>query len=222
MTDRETSFLSPLRHRVLQVDGRRYSVRLEETYWAVLEDLASQRGLRIAGIIDEVAGAARGEASLASALRLRCLSVVGEKLTESKKKAGSPSVAGSGGAHGASLENLITANPAPSLLLARDGKILLANVAFQNWSGVKAEALIGEPHDWFFQLRLSQSLEDTFEQLIRGDSGHRPARISYIAPGRVVVANGVVCLGHYSSPDDFTWVILIGNVATEKGSEPTS
>lgn len=207
VTDHETPFLSPLRHRVLQVDGRRYSVRLEESYWAVLEELAARRGLRLARVIDEVAAAARGEASLASALRLRCLGVLGEKLADGPNA--SRAASGAGGRYGASLENLVTANPAPSLLIAHDGKILLANAAFQTWSGVEAKALAGQPYDWFFQLRLSHSLEETIDRLVHGTEGHRPARISYIAPGRVVVSNGVVCLGHYAGPKDFTWIIMV-------------
>ena len=177
MTDRETPFLSPLRHRVLQVDGRRYSVRLEESYWAVLEELAGRRGLRLARIIDEVAAAARGEASLASALRLRCLGALGEKLADGLKA--SRAASGAGGRYTASLENLVTANPAPSLLIAHDGKILLANVAFQNWSGVKAEALVGQRYDWFFQLRLSHGLQETIDHLIHGTD-----RSDYRRPGR--------------------------------------
>ena len=222
MTDRQTPFLSPLRHRVLQVDGRRYSVRLEESYWAVLEELAARRGLRLARVIDEVAAAARGEASLASALRLRCLGVLGEKLADGPNA--SRAASGAGGRYGASLENLVTANPAPSLLIAHDGKILLANAAFQTWSGVEAKALAGQPYDWFFQLRLSHSLEETIDRLVHGTEGHRPARISYIAPGRVVVSNGVVCLGHYAGPKDFTWIIMVTtpppSPATRRHPEP--
>jgi predicted DNA-binding ribbon-helix-helix protein len=219
VTDRETPFLSPLRHRVLQIHGRRYSVRLEEAYWAVLEELAGERGLRLAEIIDEVAEAAEGEASLASALRLRCLGAITEKLADSQTASRFPAGVG-GGRYGTSLENLITANPAPSLLVADDAKIMFANVAFENWSGVKAEALAGQPYDWFFQLRLSQGLEETIDNLVRGAEGYQPARLSYIAPGRVVVANGVVCLGHYGGPRDYTWIIMIGNVAAPAGRTP--
>jgi PAS domain-containing protein len=119
-----------------------------------------------------------------------------------------------------SLENLVTANPAPSLLVADDGKILFANAAFENWSGVKAEALAGQPYDWFFQLRLSHGLEEIIDNLVHGAEGFQPARLSYIAPGRVVVANGVVCLGHYNGPRDYTWIIMIGNVAAPSGGTP--
>jgi predicted DNA-binding ribbon-helix-helix protein len=191
VTDRETPFLSPLRHRVLQIHGRRYSVRLEEAYWAVLEELAGERSLRLAEIIDEVAVAAEGEASLASALRLRCLGAITEKLADSQTASRFPAGVG-GGRYGTSLENLITANPAPSLLVADDAKIMFANVG----------------------------LEETIDNLVRGAEGYQPARLSYIAPGRVVVANGVVCLGHYGGPRDYTWIIMIGNVAAPAGRTP--
>ena len=73
MTEHQDTFLSPLRHRVLQVERRRYSVRLEEAYWSILEKLAAESGYRLAEIIDEVAEAAGRQASLTAALRLRCL-----------------------------------------------------------------------------------------------------------------------------------------------------
>lgn len=219
MTDHDTLYLSPLRHRVLQVHGRRFSIRLEEAYWQVLEELARRRGQRLARVIADVAAEAEGEASLAAALRLRCLDAVLERLEEGGRAGAG--AAGAGAARfGTSLENLITANPAPSLLVAHDGEILLANRAFENWSGVKAEALTGKRYDWFFQLRLPGDLKAIIEGLAAGTEGHQPARLSYIAPGRVVVANGVICLGHYVGPGDFTWIIMVGNVAASGGAAP--
>ncbi|MDX1485893.1 MAG: ribbon-helix-helix domain-containing protein [Alphaproteobacteria bacterium] len=208
MTETQTPFLSPARHRVLQVEGRRYSVRLEEAYWRVLARIARDRNMRMAEIIDEVAAEAEGEASLASALRLRCIAALEEELGRAITARGGRDAAG--GRYGASLENLIDANPAPSLLLSHDGKILLANAAFQKWSGVQAEALLGQPYDWFFQLRMSLGLEEAVARLAEGKDGFLPARISYIAPGRVVVANGLVCLGHYGGLRDYTWIVMIG------------
>ncbi len=208
MTDHQTSFLSPLRHRVLQVDRRRYSVRLEDAYWAILEDIARKEGVRLASVIDEVATVAGADASLTAALRLRCLAFLRDRVAE--EETGARAKVGTSGRYGASLDNLVAANPAPTLLLSHDGKILRANAAFQSWSGVKSEALTGQPYDWFFQLRLADSFQDTIHRLAHGTDGYLVARVSYIAPGRVVVANGLVCLGHYSGPSDFTWIVMIG------------
>ena len=208
MTDLHTPFLSPLRHRVLQVERRRYSVRLEEAYWDVLEEIAGQHRMRLAEVIDDVAMDAEGKASLTAALRLRCLAFLRE---EAKSQSSRARISGgASGRYGASLDNLVAANPAPSLLIAHDGKILRANSAFQNWSGVKADALTGQPYDWFFQLRLADSFDDAINRLAHGSDGYLMARVSYIAPGRVVVANGLVCLGHYVGPSDFTWIVMIG------------
>ena len=217
MTDLQTPFLSPLRHRVLQVERRRYSVRLEEAYWDVLEEIAQKSHARLAEVIDDVAMEAEGQASLTAALRLRCLAFLRQECKTQTGRAAS--TIGSSGRYGASLDNLVAANPAPSLLIAHDGKILRANTAFQNWSGVKADALTGQPYDWFFQLRLADSFDDAINRLAHGSDGYLMARISYIAPGRVVVANGLVCLGHYGGPSDFTWIVMIG---AARGAVPES
>ncbi len=212
MTDSQTSFLSPPRQRVLQVDRKRYSVRLEEAYWAVLEDLARDQDVKLSRLVDQVAKEAKGESGLAAALRLRCLSALADRKGEGDATVDDRSAGG--GVYGASLENLISANPAPSLLLAEDGRILLANKAFQDWSGVKSESLTGQPYDWFFQLRLAAPLAEIIDRLARGREAFHHGRISYIAPGRVVVANGRVCLGHYSGPRNFTWIVMIQTAKT--------
>ncbi len=199
-----------MRQRVLQFEGRRYSVRLEEPYWHLLERIAVNADIRLAKVIDDVALDLDGVGNLASALRLHCLAYL-QSEAQSIALPNTGEVSARGAGYSASLENILRANPAPSLLLSDDGKILLANRAFQNWSGVKADALQGQPYDWFFQLRLSGSLDDTIRKLIEGGSGHEATRVSYIAPGRVVVANGLVCLGHYNNSEDFTWIVLIAN-----------
>ena len=212
MTDSQTSFLSPSRQRVLQVDRKRYSVRLEDAYWHILEDLARDQGVKLSRLVDDVAKEVKGASGLAAALRLRCLSALADRNGADQTPADRWSVGG--GVYGASLEKLISANPAPSLLLAEDGRILLANEAFQNWSGVKSESLMGQPYDWFFQLRLAAPLAEVVDSLAHGREGFQHARISYIAPGRVVVSNGRVCLGHYSGPRNFTWIVMIQTAKT--------
>lgn len=213
VTDDNPSFLSPLRHRVLQAEGRRYSIKLEQAYWDILEGLARARNIRLARLIDEIARASKGKSSLSAALRLCCLEAVAEAQGDTGG-AGSKS-AGSGGGYGASLENLINANPSPCLLLAQDGRILLANEAFQRWSGVNAESVTGRPYDWYFQLRLPDTLNRTVARMAR-EGGHQATRVSYVAPGRVVVANGRVCLGHYASSQDYTWVVMVETLPTER------
>jgi predicted DNA-binding ribbon-helix-helix protein len=213
VTDNKVSFLSPSRQKVLQVDRRRYSVRLEEAYWQILEDLASYQNVKLSHLVDDIAHEVKGESGLAAALRLRCLrSITGDDREGGAIQKGSdPS-----SAYATSLENLLWANPAPSLLLAEDGRILLANQSFQVWSGINAEGLIGQPYEWYFQLRLTAPREEIVENLVRGGKTHERVRISYIAPGRVIVANGRVCLGQYSGPKDYTWIVMI-EITQDKG-----
>ena len=57
----------------MRVGAIRTSLRLEPEFWAYLAEVARPRGLRLAALVNEVAEATPGRASLASALRLFAL-----------------------------------------------------------------------------------------------------------------------------------------------------
>jgi len=65
-----------LRKRSFLLAGHRTSVALEPDFWAMLEEIARQRGLSLAALVTEV-DTARPDAALplASALRLHALAV---------------------------------------------------------------------------------------------------------------------------------------------------
>ena len=58
--------------RSLTISGHRTSLALEAAFWRKLETLALARGLPLSALVAEV-DAARGEASLSSALRVHAL-----------------------------------------------------------------------------------------------------------------------------------------------------
>lgn len=59
--------------RNLKVNGRRTSVRMEQSYWDALEDVARRRGVSVVALVAEV-DLARGGGSLTDGLRLTALS----------------------------------------------------------------------------------------------------------------------------------------------------
>ena len=59
--------------RTMRVGAIRTSLRLEPEFWAYLAEVARARGLRLAALVNEVAEATPGRASLASALRVFAL-----------------------------------------------------------------------------------------------------------------------------------------------------
>lgn len=59
--------------RNLRIDGRRTSMRLEDAYWAALEEIAATKGIDVARLVERVAaGDTRGNRS--SAIRVYVIS----------------------------------------------------------------------------------------------------------------------------------------------------
>lgn len=207
---REPQGPSPaLRHRILQADGRRYSINIEESYWAILERLADRRGMRLSKLIQSVASHLGEESSLAANLRLLCLQETVAELRELEhrhdehKRTSGPNY----------VECFVEANPSPTLLIGADRRIQRLNAAFVRWSKTPPDKLVGENYEWFFQIRAGRPLPEIQAQFVAGSRESFAARISYIAPGRVVVANVKLCLMARSSPKDYSWGVLIEGAA---------
>jgi len=67
-----------MRKHSLVIAGHSTSISLESAFWDALRTHARERGLSVAALVAEV-DAARGEANLSSALRVRLLRVFQDK-----------------------------------------------------------------------------------------------------------------------------------------------
>ena len=204
------AFLSPVVHRVVQADRRRFSIKLEERYWRLLEGEAGRRGVGLGRLIRAVAEETAGAASLAAALRLFCVELLAAR-------AGAPPAPARGGApaapaapaEGGAVARLVAANPVPHLVLAASGEVLDANPAFERWSGFKRKGLVGKRYDWFFQLRLAVPLGEALAALAAGAAPSVAARISYVAPGRIVVARARLCALGAAGAHKPPWAVIV-------------
>ena len=59
--------------KTMRVGAIRTSIKLEPEFWSYLTEVAQARGLRLTALVNEVAQATPGRASLASALRVFAL-----------------------------------------------------------------------------------------------------------------------------------------------------
>ena len=59
--------------KTMRVGAIRTSIKLEPEFWSYLTEVARARGLRLTSLVNEVAEATPGRASLASALRVFAL-----------------------------------------------------------------------------------------------------------------------------------------------------
>jgi predicted DNA-binding ribbon-helix-helix protein len=164
---------SPWEQRILQLDGMRYSLRLEPEFWAALEAIASQRKLRLNRIVAEIASRRSGANNLSSLIRVFCLGEI-ERSTAGRSLA----------LDSASIAALVEAAPAPGLLLDTDQLILAANGAFVRWSGVKRALLLRQKIATHFRLESASNFDGLWVRPLREEE----AQVVSVMPDGVVTA----------------------------------
>jgi predicted DNA-binding ribbon-helix-helix protein len=165
-----SAVISPWEQRILQFDGKRYSLRLEHEFWAALEAIASRRKLRLNHLIAEIASHRPSDSNLSSALRVFCLGEI-ERTT-----AGRSAIPDS-----ASITALVEAAPMPGMLLDADQIVLAVNESFLHWSGLKRALLVRQKLSAQFRLQGVSRLDGLWSRPTREEE----TRIVGIMPGRV-------------------------------------
>jgi hypothetical protein len=87
--------------------------------------------------------------------------------------------------------------------------VLKVNGAFARWSGIARDQLVGRTFDHVFSLATSAPLPEVWGQFARGYPRPVPAKLTYLAPGRVVVAKASLCAASVKSRDTFSVLIMI-------------
>lgn len=194
-----------MRQRIIQHQGRRFSLKLEPEFWIWLEGLAAARHVRLNVLIAEIAGQLPKGANLASTLRQYCLSEAGQRIMRLEERVLDLSLAKGS----TKLASIVEASPAPTLLVTHDRVILRVNGAFARWSGISRKDLIGRPFGHFFNFSAAAPIAEVWRRLGQGYDRPIPAKLTYLAPGRVVVAKATLCSASIKSPDDFTCLVMI-------------
>lgn len=194
-----------IRHRILQSAGRRYSVKLEAAFWRVLEETAALQGMRLNQLVGQLAESLSLERGLTSALRLFCLDEAINRLRAAEDEIADLSLA----AGTTDIAAIIEACPAPCLVISQDRIIQRANEAFIHWLQARHEDLLDQPMDRFFQIRGHFRLDELWARFGSGYSKPVPAKLAYVAPGRVTVAKAYLCPTAVKGPDDFSCLIML-------------
>ena len=163
----------PWEQRILQLDGKRYSLRLEHEFWTALEAIATRRKLRLNHLVAEIATRCSADANLSSTVRVFCLG-------EMERSAVARSVA----LDGASIAALIESAPAAGLVLDGDQVVLAVNDAFLDWSGIKRALLLRQKLARNFRWQGATIFDGLWANAAREEQ----ARIVGITPGRVLAA----------------------------------
>ena len=194
-----------LKHRIVQLSGRRYSIKLEQGFWAFLEETARSQGIRLNQLVGRLAANHPEEIGFSAALRLYCLTEARSRLSTAEEALDKASLA----AGTTNLGAVVAACPAPSVVIDFSRSIRLVNEPFAHWLGADHNALIGKPIEHFFQIRGHFRLDELWTRFGSGLTSVVPAKLAYVAPGRVVVAKAFLCVAAIKGPDDFSCLIML-------------
>jgi predicted DNA-binding ribbon-helix-helix protein len=194
-----------MRHRIIQYQGKRYSLKLDEIVWQSLEEAAAEEGLRLNQLVASIADGAGGNSTVTGALRLFCLRRSMDRVRQLEDQVRQLSLA----SRGVPVTVIADACPAPCLVVSRAQAVLHANAAALRWMAVDGKALIGKSIEHYFQIKSTLPLADIVERFARGEAGIFPARIVYLRPGRVIMARANLCPAMIAGPDDLAYLVLI-------------
>ena len=194
-----------MRHRIVQYQGKRFSLKLDDVVWQSLEEFAAGSGMRLNQLVSQVVEGATDESSITGAIRVFCLKQAIERIRELERKLDDRTMVG----HGVSLAALAEACPAPCFVLSHDHVIRRANPAAQAWIGVRESALIGKSFEHYFQLKAQLPLSEIVAQFRQGVAKVFPAQILYLRPGRVIMAKASVCPGAFNGSDGLLYLVFV-------------
>jgi predicted DNA-binding ribbon-helix-helix protein len=194
-----------MRHRIVQFEGRRYSVKLEPIWWERLEDLSQQQGLRLNQLIGHVARNATEEVNLTAAIRSYCLSRTLEQLNRVEGELEERSLTN----QGVPLGLIVDACPSPTLMVSHNQSIQRANQAAVQWLGIDAAALIGRMIGHYIQIKSQIPLDKILQEFENGAHHVYHGRIVYLRPGRVVTARANICPGVIDPVGGSSFLLLV-------------
>jgi len=195
-------------HRVVQFNGKRYSLKLNDDTWAVLEQVAARRKQRLGKLIDTIAHTMPTGSNLAASLRSFCLTALQAQIVELKDKLSRQRLV----AQGMSLSVIADACPTPCFVANGKHLLMKANRLAQKWLGLDEALLLGKPLEQIFQVKTEAPLAKIIAQFGAGRVFTAPVRLVCLLPGRVIMARGTLCPAIVRGPTDVTYLIIIENI----------
>ncbi len=115
-------------------------------------------------------------------------------------------------------EAIVGACPAPCLMISQERIIQHLNQAFAHWLRARHDDLLGQPIDRYFQIHGHFRLEELWTRFGEGYTKAIPAKLAYVAPGRVTVAKAYLCAISVNGPKDFSCLVMLDQTPSQQGA----
>src|SRR6266567_4628315 len=198
-------------HRIVQAQGRRYSLKLERSFWRTLTEIAAAKHKRVSQVVAEIAARSTPR-SLSSEIRVYCLDELRQRDLE-RHLATTRS----------SLLSITRACPAPGMLISESLEILHMNQGFLAWLGEAGSRLVAseQPVLAHFRFRAKRSLEENWALFRSGQATPEVVRLVHVSAGRVLSVNALlapVFLGERSNFVCLLWLIRSSERSAPNGA----
>jgi predicted DNA-binding ribbon-helix-helix protein len=194
-----------MRHRILQHAGRRYSLKLDNIVWDILEEQAKERGLRLNQLVARIAREAGDDAALTAALRLHCLREMRRRLADCESANKHLNLT----SKGVPASLFVQACPVPCFLVGRDNLVLEINEPAQRWMSVQEGTLVGKNIAHYLQIKSLPPLEHILRQFGEGVRRVFPARVLHVRPGRLMMARANLCPAIVAGPGNASYFLMV-------------
>ena len=172
--------------KTMRIGEVRTSIKLESEFWDYLKSVATQRHLRLSGLVNEVAAASPERTNLASTLRT--YSLVHARLRTEAMQREMDKLALAGNTQ--DLARVLEACPLPALTIDGDRAIRQFNRAFALWLNLDGKATIGQRLDNIMILR-GPGMRDMWSSLLDGRMARAGFNATYVSPGKVRTAQAI-------------------------------
>lgn len=190
--------LSP---RIVQYQGKRYCIRLEDTYWAVLEAEAKARSLKLNAIVHEFYEHPDAESNKTAFLRRHTVEWLAQTLAEKQNQAEL--------GHG-EIKSVLRATLRPAFIFSEALSISRHNQAFRDWIGGQTQIYDQERLE---KLRISfrASMRVLIERLSQSSGLIRNEQAAVLIPGfALAIKTDIVALKNYDGAPAYLCKIVTG------------
>jgi len=172
--------------KTMRIGEIRTSIKLEREFWDYLQEVARQRGIRLAALVNEIAAGREGKTNLASRLRTFCIVHARMRCEELQRELDRLTMAG----NSRDLARVLEASPLPCLVLDSELTIRQLNRAFLQWLNLDPKATVNTKLPNLMILR-APGLREMWRALAEGRLSRGSFSATYVSPGKVRTSHAV-------------------------------
>lgn len=210
MKNPEKSFdwLAP-RQRILQRNGKRLSIRLEEEFWEQLEFFAKEEGLKLADMVFQLVDQHPAE-NRSSLLRTYCARGMRRKLVQSHLANNNMDIQG-----------ILTSCPMPCVILTKEKKLIAQNSAFRD----KVLGSLVVPDQWdeadtIVRFTLGRPIDRIVRDLIEAKKTYVDTNVAFNRGSAIVQLVGRFCLLNVRATDASPLLCFLYPHPRTRGRQP--